>query len=181
MNNEQKIKFCESINPQAEKYECTLNEGSVTVPFPEPGVRYLSILDLEVLAEKKMNAAHFIDVCERNYDVMSTDSWGEYIHTEGEAFIVLERVKSNIGRPESEQHEVKAADEKAKTTNANKAAFRGRISGVHPQTNRVVVRGHRRHHYSLMVGNHFCTHDVRWIHEGFGVRRKILFGTEGDT
>ena len=38
-------------NPQATMYECTPNEGSVTVPFPEPGVRYLSILDLEVLAE----------------------------------------------------------------------------------------------------------------------------------
>ena len=144
--------------------------------------------------EKKMNAAHFIDVCERNYDGMSTDSWGDYIHTEGEAFIVFERVESNIGRPESEEHEVawrklveavdmaiayqwdhthkamvhnaflhyriirqhgslapimlkhlsanktddmgsalaicakKAADEKAKTTNANKVAFRGRRS-----------------------------------------------------
>ena len=75
----------------------TLNEGSVTVPFPEPGVRYLSILDLEVLAEKKMNAAHFIDVRERNYDVMSTDSWGDYIHTEGEAFIVLKGSRATSG------------------------------------------------------------------------------------
>ena len=32
--------------------------------------------------EKKMNAAHFIDVCERNYDGMSTDSWGDYIRKE---------------------------------------------------------------------------------------------------